>query len=315
MPDPASQGPFFVVLNGGSGRVAAHRRCALVHRALGGARCEIVVAKGGRQLARCIRAQAKAAEAASGVLVGAGGDGTLSAVAARAHALGLRFAALPQGTFNFFGRNLGLSEDLAQSAADLLDTLETPVQVGEVNGRLFLVNASIGLYRRLLQDRELYKQRYGRSRLVALWAGLNTLLRWHPRLNLRLDDEAGSRPEQVLTLIAGNNRLQLEALGLPDLDRLQAGQLIGIKLPPQPRGELLQLALRGLAGLWENSHNGTAFGFRELHVDPLSRRRRSLRVGIDGEIVRLAAPLHFRVSPTALRLMLPRRCINREPAS
>jgi diacylglycerol kinase family enzyme len=231
-----------------------------------------------------------------------------NAVAAAAPARNLLFAALPQGTFNFFGRNLGLSEDLAIAASDLLDAIEHPVQVGEVGDRIFLVNASVGLYRRLLQDREQFKQRYGRSRLVAMWAGLNTLLRWHPRLDLRLSDDEGARTEDVLTFIAGNNRLQLEQLGLPNIECLQQGQLVGIKLAPQPRSELLALALRGLAGRLENSANGVAFGFRELVIDPISRRRRSLRVGIDGEIIRLQAPLHFRVSPRPLRVLLPRRC-------
>ena len=214
-----------------------------------------------------------------------------------------------QGTFNFFGRNLGLSEDLVTAASDLLDAIEHPVQVGEVGDRIFLVNASVGLYRRLLQDREQFKQRYGRSRWVAFWAGLNTLLRRHRRLSLRIADERDARAMDVLTFIAGNNRLQLQQLGLPGIERLEQGQLIGVRLPPQPRSALMALALRGLAGRWENSENGVAFGFADLLVEPVSIRQRSLRVGIDGEIVRLPTPLRFRVSPRPLRMLLPRRCI------
>lgn len=298
-------------MNAGSGRKAARLRQQVVQSALreGGAECEVVLARGGRQLSRAVALQARRAATLGGTLVGAGGDGTLNAVAAAAHARNLPFAALPQGTFNFFGRNLGLSEDLATAAADLLDAVERPIQVGEVGDRIFLVNASIGLYRRLLQDREQFKRRFGRSRWVALWAGLNTLLRRHPRLSLRVADERDARAMDVLTFIAGNNRLQLEQLGLPGVDRLEQSQLIGIRLPPQPRGALLALALRGLAGRWENSENGVAFGFSELLIEPASLRRRSLRVGIDGEIVRLPTPLHFRVSPRPLRMMLPRRCV------
>lgn len=280
-----------------------------------GALCEVRVARGGRQLARLVGEQAERAQALGGVLVGAGGDGTLNAVAAAAHARDLPFAALPQGTFNFFGRNLGLSEDLGQATQDLLDAVEHPVQVGEVGSRIFMVNASIGLYRRLLQDRERFKQRYGRSRLVALWAGFTTLLRPHPRLALHMTDAEGGRAIDVLTFIAGNNRLQLEQLGLPGLECLTDGQLIGIRLPPQPRRALLQLALRGLSGRWENDASGQAFGFNELQVEPLSRRRRSLRVGIDGEIFRLPAPLRFRVSPRPLRMLLPRRLLGRGDSS
>lgn len=308
MPVPDVSRAYFVVLNRGSGPHAdARERQRLIESTLraAGARCEVRVAKG-RSLAEVIARQAQSARAAGGVLVGAGGDGTLNAVAAAAHAQDLRFAALPQGTFNFFGRNLGLPEDLAAATRLLPDAEERPVQVGEVGDRIFLVNASLGLYQRLLQDREEVKRRYGRSRLVALWAGLGTLLRRHPRLRLRLLDERGERCEDVLTFVAGNNRLQLERLGLPGLERLEQGQLIGIRLPPQPRGALLRTALRGLGARWENSDTAVAFGFRELVVDPLSGRRRGLRVGIDGEIVRLPTPLRFRVSPRPLRMLLPR---------
>ncbi|MCK7595002.1 diacylglycerol/lipid kinase family protein [Pseudomarimonas salicorniae] len=307
---PSPPRRWFVVMNAGSGRHAARRRQQLIETMLGerGHSCRVLPVRGGRQLAEAIDQQGRLALDEDGVLVGAGGDGTLNAVAARAHELDLPFAALPQGTFNFFGRNLGLSEDLADAAVDLHDVVERRIQVGEVNGRIFLVNASIGLYRRLLQDREQFKRRYGRSRWVALWAGLNTLFRWHPRLGLRLVDRDGARVEDVLTFIAGNNRLQLAQLGLPNADCLAQGLLVGIKLPPQPLADLLRLALRGLAGRWENSENGVAFGFHELVIDPVSRRRRSLRVGIDGEILRMAAPLHFRVSPRPLRMLLPRQC-------
>ena len=52
-----------------------------------------------------------------------------------------------------------------------------PVQAGLVNGHVFLVTASLGLYPQLLQDREAWKREYARSRLVALGAGLCRAIR------------------------------------------------------------------------------------------------------------------------------------------
>ena len=48
------------------------------------------------------------------------------------------------------------------------------MQVGLVNDRVFLVNASLGLYAKLLEDREAFKAQYGRHRWVAFWSGLLT---------------------------------------------------------------------------------------------------------------------------------------------
>ena len=88
------------------------------------------------------------------------------------------------------------------------------MQVGLVNDRVFLVNASLGLYPQLLEDREAWKRRLGRSRLVALAAALATLLRAHRRLRLASSTAAAPRDVRTPTLFVGNNRLQMEQIGI-----------------------------------------------------------------------------------------------------
>jgi hypothetical protein len=87
-------------------------------------------------------------------VVAAGGDGTINTVAHEAVRQGCLFGVLPQGTFNYFGRTHGIPEDLAEAVRALLRARVTPVQVGMVNDRIFLVNASVGLYPQLLEARE-----------------------------------------------------------------------------------------------------------------------------------------------------------------
>ncbi|KAG1389999.1 hypothetical protein G6F59_015349 [Rhizopus arrhizus] len=127
------------------------------------------------------------AQAAPGVVSAAGGDGTLNAVAGTVLGQGVPFGILPQGTFNYFGRRYGISQDTEVALRGFLQGHLQPVQVGHLNGRLFLVNASLGLYPTLLEDREAYKQRFGRSRLVALWSGIVTLLRAPRQLRRQLE--------------------------------------------------------------------------------------------------------------------------------
>jgi diacylglycerol kinase family enzyme len=90
----------------------------------------------------------------SGIVVAAGGDGTLNAVAQIALESDSKFGVIPQGTFNYFGRTHGISSDAAEAARGLLSARVQPVQVGLVNGNVFLVNASLGLYPKSLEDRE-----------------------------------------------------------------------------------------------------------------------------------------------------------------
>lgn len=306
--------PLEVVLNAASGR---HGKGEVEHRLrelLGASDVphRFHVAQRPRQLAVQCRAAADAAQAHQGALVVAGGDGTINSVATQAWQRGLPLGVLPQGTFNYFGRAHGLSQTLDEACATLLEGLRErrlqPVQAGLLNGTLFLVNASLGLYPQVLQDREAFKQRYGRSRLVAAWAGLRTLLRPHPALLLRL--QAGDDPERAVrtaTLFVGNNPLQTDRLGLPDAERVGHGDLAALTLAPLGRWALLKLALLGALGQLGEAEAVQHRNVPELWAEPvrhgLQGRYRAVRVALDGETRWMIPPLHFEVAPQPLWLV------------
>ncbi len=96
---------------------------------------------------------------------------------------------------------------MPREAANALLSLQLkPVQVGMVNDRAFLVNASVGLYPELLQDREEYKRQYGRHRSVAMWAGMKTLLREHRQLLVEVEHEQGSEHAAHAEHLRGQQR-------------------------------------------------------------------------------------------------------------
>lgn len=300
---------FYVVMNARSGRRTASERKTVVESELAAKGCQAIVRLVRRPegLNDAIAWAIDMARTNGGAVVAAGGDGTINAVVQQVLGTGLPLGVLPQGTFNFFGRNHGLSEDLAQAARDLVSAVIEPVQVGQVNDQIFLINASIGMYRRLLQDREAFKARLGRSRLVALWAGLNTLLRPHPRLELCIRGAGTERTEDVITLVVGNNRLQLENMGLSAAACVEHGRLLGVRLRPLSRLALLAVALRGVFGRWVDGDHGEAVVFDELIVNPIQAHRKSLRIALDGEIRRMRPPLVFRVAEHTLPLLRPPR--------
>lgn len=300
------QGPIFVVLNAGSGHGASDATRATIERVLqaaGRAHRIAVVDEPGRLQAAAAEAVA-AAQAAGGIVVAAGGDGTINTVAQAVLASGCVFGVLPQGTFNYFGRAHGIPADTAAAAAILLRARAHPVQVGLINEQVFLVNASLGLYPQLLQDREAWKARLGRSRLVAFGAGLATLLRSHRRLRLRIERGGQATNVRALTLFVGNNRLQMEQLGTAGA--FDEGPLAAIMLPPVGLGGMLWLVLRGALARLGDAERVNAFGLDTLTVR-LRRLpfKRSLKVATDGEVMRLALPLTFRVAPQPLWLLKP----------
>lgn len=271
---------------------------------------------GGATLASAARDAAARARADGGLLLACGGDGTINAVAQAAWPQGVPMAVLPQGTFNYFSRSLDLGEDAVdglQRLAAAGPQLQCRAwRVGLVNDRVFLVNASIGLYPRLLAEREQAKQRFGRHRWVAWVSGLRSLLTPARALNLNLQLRDGvvsqGREVDVATLFIGANALQLSDLGLKPRTVSTNGQwpLTGVMLGPQPRGTMARLAWRAARGRLPEDPDIESFEIDELEVHAGSRwRGRRLRVAIDGETLWLPLPLRVTHGLRPLWLVCP----------
>jgi len=306
---------FYIVLNTGSGKHQGNEVEDSISSVLSAAGREFKLIKvdGGEGLIEAARQAVALAKTNQGVVVAAGGDGTLNAVSNVVLGTGLPFAILPQGTFNYFGRTYGISQDTETATRCLLDAVIEPVQVGMLNDKVFLVNASLGLYPTLLEDREAYKQRYGRSRWVALWSAMVTLFRAHRKLSVTLDFEGNTRKLRTQTIVVGNNALQLEHIGVHKEVELQRDHLVAMTAKPLSTLALYGLVARGLLSRMGEADNLISFGFKKMTVR-LGPARRRIKVAMDGEIFWLRAPLEFRVPETALPLLVPRDDSQRERA-
>ncbi len=300
--------PFFIVLNAGSGGGDADSTRQTITDVLtsAGRAHELLLIEPGARVADVAAQAVRRARDRGGVVVAAGGDGTINAVAQAVLPTGLPFGVLPQGTFNYFSRTHGIPSDTEQATRALLRAHVQAAQVGLVNDRVFLVNASVGLYPQLLEDREAYKKRYGRSRWVAGWSALVTLLHAHRPLRLAIEHQGVERAVRTPTLIVANNALQLERLGVAEAERLAQHQLVGITLKPIGTLAMLGLMLQGVFGKLGEAKDVVSFGFDLLRVRPAAPRRAArVKVATDGEICWLRAPLAFRVSPQPLWLLAP----------
>ncbi|NML59913.1 diacylglycerol kinase [Massilia sp. RP-1-19] len=316
-PDPRT--PFFIVLNAGSGSSETAERRAVIDEVLtqAGRSFELTLVDDPENIAAIAERAALQAKAAGGILVAAGGDGTINAVAREAVDKGCLFGVLPQGTFNYFGRTHHIPEDLGDAVRALLDAHVQPVQVGVVNGRIFLVNASIGLYPRMLEEREIDKKHFGRSRFVAFLSGLKTFISPHRRLRITLELDGKERALRTSTLFVGNNRLQMEQVGIAPLsDALEDGKLAAIA--PKSVGKLgmLVLMLRAMLGRLGEAENLVTFSFRRMTVRPRKfYGKRRVKVATDGEVTQMDTPLEFRVLEGQLLLLKPAAAMEEQAES
>ena len=291
-----------VLLNRAGGALAADPELAdRAREALRAAGLEVDVQllSGGDCAVRC-RA---IAERGDRIVIVGGGDGTISAAASAIAGTKTILGILPLGTLNHFACDLGLPTDLDEAAKVIARSKERRVDIGEMNGRVFINNSAIGLYPLMIVDRDLQRKRLGRSkRLAMILASLRTLIRFnHHRLTLTVNEERTGRVDTPL-LFVGNNDYRLD-IGAPGRrERLDGGELCVFVLRKKTRRGLIAASIRAFFGRSRPDDM-----VRLEHVDRLrvSVPRPQLAVSLDGEVVRAEPPLDYRIRKQGLRVIGP----------
>ena len=243
-----------------------------------------------------------AAEGFDGI-VAAGGDGTVSSVAGAAADAGIPLGVLPMGTLNHFAKDLGLPLKLEDAARVIAADHLRVIDLGEVNGRRFVNNSSIGLYPHIVSQRERQQERLGRGKWLAMLSAAVWAFRRYPTVRVTID--AGDRvllPRDTPFVFVGNNWYQMRLLSLGGRSCLDNGELSLYVAVPTGRVGLLRLALRTLLGRLDQARDFESMCLPALTVET---RKRTLKVALDGEVTRLEPPLEYRVVPRALSVFSP----------
>jgi diacylglycerol kinase family enzyme len=292
-----------VLLNGAAGAIASAGTDPLAARirdalAQAGFPADVRVVES-RWLGAEVRAAARSRPKA---LVIGGGDGTLSSAAAELAGSGIPLGILPLGTRNHFARDLGLPDELEGAARVLAAGHVRRVDVGEVNGRVFLNNCSLGVYPDLVRDRETQETREDRPRISAhARASWRALRRFRVRtVTLRVD----GRVWRVTTplVFVGNNRYETRLLALGRREGLDQGRLWLYVARNASRAGALRLAARMVLGRLEQAQDFETLATDEVE---LRTRRRLLRLAVDGEVVPMESPVRWRARPGLLAVLAP----------
>ncbi len=260
----------------------------------------IFLARGGTEIIRLAR---QAVKEDRRPIVAGGGDGTISAVASTIAGTNRPLGVLPLGTLNHFAKDLHIPLDLEDAARVCIEGRAISVDVGEVNGRVFLNNSSLGLYPSIVRRREKLQQRLGHGKWPAfVWAALSVLRRY-PFLDVRLHVDGRELVRRTPFIFVGNNEYEMEGVNVGGRSCLDAGQLSLHVAHRTGRLGLLRFALRALFGGLRNEKDFDALCTKEVMVET---RRHRLNVALDGEVAVMSTPLHYRVRPGALRVLVPR---------
>jgi diacylglycerol kinase family enzyme len=291
-PAPPAQHPV-LIMNPKSGGGKAEKHHLVDECQKRGIR-PIVLSKGDDLLELAERAVADGAD----VIGMAGGDGSQALVATVAGRHGIPHVVVPAGTRNHFALDLGLDRDDVVGALDAFaDGVEHEIDLATVNGRVFVNNASLGLYAKIVQSSE-----YRDAKLRTAAAMLPDLIGdGAERLDLRYaDPDAEHRSAEVI--LVSNGPYQLNELGgRGTRERIDMGVLGVVAISVQGAADMERFLGLNAIGQVRRYHGWREWSAPTFRVDSSG----PVEIGIDGEAMVLEPPLVFESSARAVRVRLP----------
>jgi diacylglycerol kinase family enzyme len=241
------------------------------------------------------------------VVVAGGGDGTINSVTSQLLNAKKTLGILPLGTMNHFAKDLRIPLELEAAVETIIEGHVMDVDLGEVNGHIFVNNSSLGLYPSIVRERE-KQQRLGSGKWPAyVWAAV-AVLRRYPFLDIRLSVDEKELSRRTPFVFIGNNEYEMETLNIGGRACLDAGELSLYVTNRTGRLGLVRLAWRALFGGLRQDKDFLAMCTKEIWIGTKHKR---LRVALDGEVTIMEPPLHYRVLPGKLRVLVP---ATREPS-
>lgn len=293
---------FIVILNPAAGKAGAPTTPEELRMAFSraGVDADIRVPPGD-EIADTLRA---AVAARPDAVIAGGGDGTVRCAAAVLAHTGVPLGVLPLGTLNHFAKDLRMPVKLEEAISVLAAATTRDVDVGEVNGHVFINNCSLGAYAEAVRRRDRLRERHGIGKWWAMIRASFGEFRRLRRLRLRIAAGRGAREQAVRTpvVVVGNNRYSGQLLRQNLRPRLDEGRLWLYTVRARRHLAVLRMMLQSLLHRLDDADDLAAEPVTEIKIFSDSG---PVPIAADGEVLPLSAPFHFRIRPRALRVIVP----------
>ncbi len=291
-----------VILNTGAGAVTGNdinNELQYLFRKFG-IDADIVPAPSGR-----IREQSRrAVEARPDLILAGGGDGTISAVASAVANTGTTLGILPLGTLNHFAKDLQIPLKLEDAVQLIAKGPVRSIDMGEVNGHYFINNSSLGVYPRLVKNREEQRLQLGIGKWPALLIAVFLVFRRVSDFKIEIVTDDIDVIRKTPFVFIGNNQYDISLFTIRNRSSLSRGVLSVYIGNRGGRLELLRLMLRAITGRLVQAEDFTALTLTECLIRTASKR---ITIAVDGELLKMSAPLHYRIHPGALKVISPEK--------
>ena len=263
---------------------------------------EIIATAGDAIAEAALKSREKAERGELDAVVVGGGDGTIRSVANILAGSTVPLGILPMGTLNHFARDLGLPLNLDMAIDIVAHKQLRIVDLGSVNGAIFVNNSSVGVYPYMVADRDRRRGAFGLGKWPAMALASLRALKRFPFRRLTMTTEGSARPYRTPMLFVGNNEYDLRLFSLGRRQQLDLGRLHVYVVRSQSRWAFAMLMLRALLGFGKTAQELDQLETLEFEVRSRTSR---LPVALDGEVQVMQTPLRYRIMPGALKVLAP----------
>ncbi len=273
-----------------------------------GMQANVIVMEPGQDIAEAVK---RVLAEGPPLVVAGGGDGTINAVASHLLDGNVTLGVLPLGTLNHFARDLKIPFEVEQAIRIIADGHRITVDVGEVNGHIFLNNSSIGLYPAIVAEREQAQKHLGLGKWPALVKATFHALRDPACFNAVVCIEGKQRNHQTPFIFVGNNAYVVEGFSMGKREGMEDGVLSMYILHPKKALAMFWLGVRSLLGIGSHAGDFDDFLITDFHIEA---QNANIEVATDGEVQHMQSPIRYRIRPRALHVLAPRPAAGAEQA-
>lgn len=245
----------------------------------------------------------KAIEDKVEIIIAGGGDGTISLVAELIIDTDIILGVLPLGTLNHFAKDIGMPDDIEESIKIICQKHILPVDVGQVNGKIFINNSSIGLYPQMVKYRLQAQNKLRLGKWTAmLIASIRTAV-YIPKFSIELHLNDHKVKFRTPFVFIGNNEYSMNIFKPAKRESLTDGKLSLYTYTHTSRYNIIKL---GLSFIFNKLNQEKYFGSLLVEEVIIKAKKKRISVSLDGEITYMQSPLAYKILPKKLKVICPK---------
>jgi YegS/Rv2252/BmrU family lipid kinase len=233
-------------------------------------------------------------------IVAVGGDGTISSVAGALLNTEATLGIIPAGTLNHFAKDLNIPSELDEAIKIITEGQSKKIDVCSVNDRVFINNSGVGIYPKIVRKREVL-QSQGKNKWIAFWIAAKQVWEGYPFLKIKVSSEEKSFLCKTPFVFIGNNEYEFEGVELGTRKNLDQSALsVYVARRAKKKGLLRFIWLALIRRLLEHEE----FEFFMTKDLTIETKKKFLQVSLDGEVTPLQTPLHYKIHPKSLTVLV-----------